>query len=175
MESPVSPFVRWDGLHLVFDLAHVEGWVNHLLRSSDMLRNVSLEGRGDAIAAQATVVWNGVPARVGLELAEIRLRARHLGLRMRALRALGGVPVPRSAVEVGLRLLDHPLLTVVRGEGIVIIDLRQWVPEEASIRVLTVQSTARTLSVWLGPGSLADLPGRRRRRRLPAGESPAGG
>jgi len=161
------PLARWDGLHLVLDLALVERHLNQLLANNERLRDLRLTGRGDAIAAETTVVWKGVPARVGLELAEIRLRHRHLGLRMRRLRALGGISVPRVAVERALLALDRPFVTVFSGQGIVVADLRRWLPEELSLEVLTVQGTARTLSLWFGPGRLGDLPGRGP-KRLPA-------
>ena len=122
------------------------------------LRDLSLEGEGDALAAEVTVMWKGAAARVGLQLAEIRLRHRHLGFRLRRMRALGGVPVPRLAVELALKAFDSPLLKVFSGQGIVVFDLREWLPEELTLAVLTVQGTARSLHVWFGPGSLANLP-----------------
>jgi hypothetical protein len=86
---------------------------------------------------------------------------------MRKLRALGGVPVPRAAVELALRSLESPLLRVFPGQGIVVIDLRKWLPEELHLRILTVQGTARSLAVWLASGRLDEIPDRGR-RRLPA-------
>jgi hypothetical protein len=163
------PLVRWDGLHLVLDLPAVQRHLNNLLASGPRIRDLCLHGAGDAIGAEATVVWKGMPARVGLELAEIRLRHRHLGFRMRRLRALGAVPVPRFAVALGLRSLDSPLLRVLPGDGIVVIDLRQWLPPGLDLRIVTVQATSRSLHVWFGPGRLEDLP-RDARRSLPAGE-----
>jgi hypothetical protein len=165
MLSP--PFARWDGLHLAIDLDHAERLANEFLSSRDELRDLALKGRGDALAAEVTVVWKGVPARVGLEIAEIRLRHRHLGFRMRRLRALARVPVPRSAAELALKAFDSPLLRVFLGQGIVVVDLRQWLPDELKLEVLTVQGTGRSLHVWFGPGSLANLP-QRGPRLLPA-------
>lgn len=168
MENLLSPpFARWDGLHLALDLQLVERHLNGILSSRDALRDLSLAGRGDALAAEVTVVWRGLPARVGLEIAEIRLRHRHLGFRMRKLRALGGVPVPRATVERALNAFDSPLLSVFSGQGIVVVDLRQWLPEELTFEVLTVQGTARSLHLWFGAGSLRDLPGKGP-RMLPA-------
>ncbi len=161
------PLARWDGLHLVLDLAAVERHLNELLTSNEQLRDLRLSGEGHALAVEFTIVWKSVPVRVGLELAEIRLRHHHLGFRMRRLRALGGTPVPRIAVELALRAQDSPSVTVFPGQGIVVVDLRRWLPDEVSLDVLTVQGTARTLSVWFGPGSLSDLPGRGP-KRLPA-------
>jgi len=166
-----TPLARWDGLHLTLDLIRVERHLNDLLSRSDSIGDLSLQGEGDALAAEATVTWKGIPARVGLELAEIRLRHRHLGFRMRKVRALGGVPVPRTAVELGLRSLESPLLRVFPGQGIVVVDLRKWLPDELDLRILTVQGAARWLAVWFGPGRLDDLP-QRGPRRLTAGTGP---
>ena len=153
------PLARWDGLHLVLDLGLVERHLNELLSAREDLRDLALEGEGDGLAAEATVVWRGVPARVGLEVAEIRLRHRHIGFRMRKIRALGGLPVPRTAVELALTSLNSSLLSVFSGHGIVVVDLRRWLPEELMLEVLTVQGTTRSLHLWFGPGSLANLPG----------------
>jgi len=161
------PLARWDGLHLALDLDRVEQHLNVLLSAREDLRDLSLRGEGDAVAAEVTVLWKGVPARVGIELAEIRLRHRHLGLRMRRLRALGGIPVPRSAVELALRAFDSPLLKVFSGHGIVVVDLREWLPEELMLEVLTVQGTSRSLHIWFGSGGLRELP-RKGPRLLPA-------
>ena len=166
----LSPLARWDGLHLVLDLPRVERHLNEYLSGNKSIRDLSLRGAGDAIAAEVTVVWKGVPARVGLELAEIRLKERHLGFRMRKLRALSAIPVPRAAVELGLNALESPLLKVFSGHGIVVVDLRRWLPEELVLEVLTVQGMARTLHVWFGPGRLREVPNHAP-RQLPAGSS----
>jgi hypothetical protein len=71
---------------------------------------------------------------------------------------LGGVPVPMGAAEVLLRAIASELVTIVRGQGIVVIDLRRWIPSELDVAVLSVHTTERTLHLWFGPGSLGDLP-----------------
>lgn len=164
------PLARWDGLHLVVDLELAARHLNRALAGSRQIRDLKLRGAGDALEAEATVVWKGVTTRVGVQLAEVRLRHRHLGFRLRKLRALGGIPVPRMAVELGLKALESPILTVFQGQGIVVIDLRRWLPVELDVRVVTLQATLRSLHVWLGPGRLSDLPGRGP-GRLPADSS----
>jgi hypothetical protein len=154
------PLARWDGLHLALDLSRVERHLNELLSAREDLRDLSLRGQGDALAAEVTVLWKGVPVRIGIELAEIRLRHRHIGFRMRRLRALGGIPVPRAAVELALNAFNSPLLNVFSGQGIVVVDLRRWLPEELMLEVLTVQGTSRSLHIWFGSGSLRNLPGK---------------
>jgi hypothetical protein len=89
---------------------------------------------------------------------------------MRRFRALGGIPVPRAAVEFALQALDSPIMKVFPGDGIVVFDLRRWLPGELDLNVVTVQATLRSLHVWFGPGRLADLPGRSP-GRLPAGST----
>jgi hypothetical protein len=154
------PLARWDGLHLALDLDRMERLLNEFLSKREGLRDLSLWGEGDALAAEVTVVWKGVPARVGLEVAEIRLRHRHIGFRMRRIRALGGIRVPRIAVALALQSLKNPILSVFPSEGIVVADLREWLPEELRLEVLTVQGTRRSLHVWFGSGSLRNLPGK---------------
>lgn len=168
--SLTPPLARWDGLHLVVDLERAQRHINSAMEGNDRIREVRLRGAGDAIEAEATILWKGVAARVGLQLAEIRLHHRHIGFRMRRLRALGGVPVPRAAVELGLKAMDSPLVRVFQGDGIVVIDLRRWLPAEVEVRVVTVQATLRSLHIWFGPGRLSDLPGRSQ-ERLPAGDA----
>ena len=159
-DSLSPPLARWDGLHLVLDLDHVERHLNESIAARDELRDLSLRGEGDALGAEVTVVWKGVPARVGLEVAEIRLRHRHLGFRLRKIRALGGIPVPRTAVTLALQALKNPILSVFSGDGILVADLREWLPQELRLEVLTVQGTRRSLHLWFGSGSLANLPGK---------------
>lgn len=166
---PLTPLLRWDGLHLVVDLQVLERHLDILMGRTGRVSDLSLEGWDDAVRVVATVVWKGVSSRVAIDLAEIRLKRRFLGLRMRRPRALGGVPVPRAAVESVIRAADPAGVTVFRGEGIVVVDLRKWLPEELDVSVLTVQATQRSLHLWLGPGALADVP-RRARAALPAGQ-----
>jgi len=172
MTTTLSPrtLARWDGLHLVLDLVLVEEHLVRWLAGVDRIDDLALAGAGDALDVSATVRWKGVKSRVAIELAEIRLRHRHLGFRMRKLRVYGGVPVPRAAVEAILDGIDSELITVYRGQGIVVVDLRRWLPSELDLKIVTVQATEGALHVWFGAGGLRDLPGRRR-PALTAGET----
>jgi hypothetical protein len=164
-----GPLARWDGLHLVVDLELTERHLNRALAGNRRIRDLRLRGAGDALEAEITVMWKGIHARVGLQLAEIRLHRRHIGFRMRQVRALGDFPVPRAAIELGLRSLDTSFVRVFQGQGIVVIDLRRWLPGEIEVNVVTVQATRRSLHVWFGPGRLIDLP-TGDQSRLPAGD-----
>ncbi len=165
---PSTPLLRWDGLHLVVDIRALEQYLDHLLSRSDLVSQLSVEGRDDAVRVKASVVWKGLASRVAIDLGEIRLRRRFLGFRMRRPRAVGDVPVPRAAVEAAIRAADADGVTVFRGEGIVVVDLRKWLPAELDLSVLTVQATQQSLHLWFGPGSLRDVP-RRSKAALPAG------
>jgi hypothetical protein len=164
MASTLTPrtLARWDGLHLALDLVLLEEHLGRLLGSVDRIEDLALAAAGDAVNVSATMRWKGVRSRVAVELAELRLRHRHLGFRMRRLRVYGGVPVPRAAVEAILDSIDSDLITVFRGQGIVVIDLRRWLPRELDLSIVTVQATESSLHLWFGAGGLSDLPGRRR-------------
>ncbi len=159
--------MRWDGLHLVVGLAHVERLLRERLEPGGRVSELALLGAGDAVALSGTVRWRGVALRLALVLAEIRVRHRHLGLRIRRASTMGGLPVPRAAIESLLGALDARRVTLVRGSGIVIIDLGDWFPEELDLSIVTVQATDRSLHLWFGPGGLERLP--RGRAALPPG------
>lgn len=165
-----NPLLRWDGLHLVIDLPILQRHLDRALEKTDRLNALAMEGRDDALRVVATVFWKGLSSRVAIDLAEIRLKHRFLGFRMRHPKVLGGVPVPRSAIEMILRSSDIDVLTVY-GDGILVVDLRKWLPPELDLRVLTIQATERTAHVWFGAGGLRDLPARRS-KALPADTSP---
>jgi hypothetical protein len=142
----------------VLSLALVEQRLNQLLCEVDSVRDLRLAGAHDALSLSATVTWQRRRSRVGLDLAEIRLRHRHLGFRLRRIRVLGGLPVPRRVVAALLSRLRLDLVRVIPRESIVVVDLRRWIPREVDLQVITVQSTERYLHLWLGPGELRDLP-----------------
>lgn len=164
----ITSLVRWDGLHLVFDLGLLERHLQRRVERSERVDDLRLTGEGDAICLSARVVWKGLRTKVAVNVEEIRLRKRHLGFRLRKARVLGGMPVPVGAVEILVREVADDVATVFRGEGIVVLDLRQWIPPELELSVLTVQATEETLHLWFGPGVLRDLP-RRSRPALTAG------
>jgi hypothetical protein len=153
-----DPLLRWDGLHLVVDLRTVELHLDRLLRRSGKVSQLSLEGRDDTVRVLATLSWKGMSSRVSVDLSEIRLRQRYLGFRLRRIMVLGGLRVPRRAIEAAIRDIDSERVTVFAGEGIVVIDLRDTLPPGLDLKVLTVQATDRSLHLWFGAGSLVDLP-----------------
>lgn len=161
--------LRWDGVHFVVGLEPLQVHLDRLLRRTDRVSELTLEGRGDTVRVMAAVVWKGLTSRVSLDLTEIRLKRRLLGFRVGRLRVLGGLPIPRRAVEAAIRAVNPGGVTVFGGDGIVVVDLRRGLPAELDLEVLTVQASARALHVWLGAGGLTDLPAPKR-AALPAGE-----
>jgi len=159
----LTPLARWDGLHLVLHLPAVEGWLRRLLEDVESLSDPRLGGRGDVISLHATVTAKGLTSRVEIELAEVRIRLRRLGFRIGRVRVMRGVRVPRALVEAALERAAPEIITVVRGTGVVVIDLRRWIPEEADLTVVAVQVMSDRLHLWLGPGSMAAWPEPRRR------------
>jgi len=153
-----SPLLRWDGVHFVLNLEMLERYLRAYVTAMENVRDLSLEGEGDAIRIRARVAYKGVSTSVRIDLAEIRLKHRHLGFRLRQPRALGGMPLPRRMVEQGLKSAGLDELTIVAGEGIVIVDLRRWIPEQVNFSIRTVQATERYIHLWLGPGSVDDIP-----------------
>lgn len=171
-DAPPKALVRWDGAHLVFDLRLLERHLQRRVERSDRVDDLRLIGQGDAVGLSATVIWKGLRTHVAVNVEEIRLRRRHLGFRLRRARVFGGLPVPVGAVEILIRELARDVATVFRGEGIVVLDLRRWIPPELELSVLTVQATEEALHLWLGPGDLRDLPGRSRPALTAGAESP---
>ena len=50
------------------------------------------------------------------------------------------------------------VLRTSTSEGIVIVDLRRWIPEQVNFNIRTLQATERCIHLWLVPGSVEDLP-----------------
>ncbi len=165
----LDPLVRWDGLHLVLNLSMLEQRLWQVVGDNEQVHSLLLCGGGDSVRVLATLQWKGMRVKVGLELAEIRLRYRFLGFRIRRLRAFGRVPVPLVAIERLIKLFGPEIVKVVDGQGIVVVDLRRWIPGELALSILTVQATDRLLHVWLGPGELSDIPVSDSPPALPAG------
>jgi len=174
MTTTLTPrtLASWDGLHLILDLVLVEEQLDRILADVKQIEGLALAAAGDALNVSVTIRWKGVRSRVALELAELRLRHRHLGFRMRKLRVYGGLPVPRAAVEAILESIDNELITVFRGQGIVVIDLRRWLPSELDLNIVTVQATGSSIHIWFGAGGLRDLPGHGRPALGPGGTPP---
>ncbi len=153
-----APLVRWDDLHVVFDIPAVERMLRRRLDEVEALSNLELDGRDDKLGLVLQVHWKSVSMRVRVELREIRLRHRRLGFRLGRLRALGGLPVPKIAVLRTLQEIMPERVTVLPGSDVVVVDLRTWIPPEVCLRIVAVQVVGEGLHVWLASGSVTDIP-----------------
>lgn len=156
-----SALLRWDGIHLVADLAALEFKVEEAVRSIEAVSDIRIDGYADVLALDATVHFKGLSSRVRIELKEIRLRARRLGFRLGKLKVLRGLRVPRSLVELILERVGRERIRVFKSQDIAVVDLRDYIPPEVDLRLLTLQVSGRHLHLWLGPGALIDLPSRK--------------
>jgi len=152
------PLAHWDGMHLVLDLDHIEEILRDRLTTVDTVERIELLAAGDALEVRAWLRWKGMASQVSIRLAELRLRSRLLGLRLRRLRVLGGMPVPMGVVEAIVGRIEDDAVTVFPGTGIIVLDLGRWLPAGLSMEIITVQSVGRELHVWLGRGRLESLP-----------------
>jgi hypothetical protein len=158
----LAPLARWDGLHLVLHLPAVEALVRDLLRDVESLSDPRLSGCGDTIGLAATVRVKGIASRVEVELREIRVRMRRFGFRIGRVRSLWGVRVPRALVETALSRAAPDLITVIRGSGIGVVDLRRWIPPELDLKVVALLVAGVGFHLWLGPGSMVAWPAAKR-------------
>ena len=70
--------------------------------------------------------------------------------------------VVMDASDKVLGRLATEVARLLRGKGIVVVDLRKWLPPELDLTIVTVQSTESSLHLWFGAGGLRDLPGQDR-------------
>lgn len=147
-----APLLRWEGAHLAVDLPCLAAWLADLL-PRDHLRDLTLIGEGEAVRLEVTGQWAGVGTRFAVEVTELRLRHGLLGGRIRRVSALGGMPLPRGALEELLERLKLRRLRVFSGQGIIVVDLRDLVPKTLDLGVVALQGTERELHLWLGAGS----------------------
>ncbi|MCP4899190.1 MAG: hypothetical protein GY906_19670 [bacterium] len=150
--------VRWDGLHLVIDVPMLEGHLGRWLAGIEQLESLRLGGTGDTLHVTAVVLWKGLKVGVECDIGEVRLKNRHLGFRLRRVSAAGAIRAPLRLIETLLSSLENELLTIVKGQGIILVDLRQWLAPELQLSILTVQVVGPSIHIWIGPGSLSDLP-----------------
>jgi len=153
-----APLVRWDDLHLVFDIPTVEGILRRRLAEVDALSSPDLEGQDDRVGLILRVHWKSISMKVRVELREIRLRHRRLGFRLGRLRALGGFPIPKVAVLRTLQEIMPDKVTILPGTDVVVVDLRAWIPPEVCLRMVAVQVVGEGLHVWLASGSVSEIP-----------------
>lgn len=154
----IRPLARWDGAHVVLDRTAVERHLQRTIEDGRTIRGLRLSGAGDTVRFEGELTWKGLRSQVAVEVGEIRLRRRRLGMRIRRVEVLGGVPMPTGMVLGIIERRAGDRAVVRRASGIVVVDLRSSIPDPLELSVLTVQVTEETVDVWIGPGHLRDLP-----------------
>jgi hypothetical protein len=154
-ELAARPLVAWDAFSLRLDLDMLEYALARLLpRYTQGIRAVRLAGEGDALEIRVDVAFKGLPARLAARLAELRLRRGFLGCRIERLRGPLGVPVPLGLLAMALRRAAPHLLRLDPDDAILLVDLREHLPNEVSVGVRDVRCEGRWLHVDLAPGAL---------------------
>ncbi|MFI5143294.1 MAG: hypothetical protein ACHQQS_04835 [Thermoanaerobaculales bacterium] len=155
-ELALRPLVRWDGFTLRIDLDIVELLVNRVLEArASVVRRVLVEGDHGALDLHVTAAWRGLPAQLSARISELRLHRRCFGCRVASLHGPLGLPLPLTIVAGLVRRLDHDLIHFDAEDGILLVDLRRYLPEGLEVRVDDVQCRGRWLEVSLAGGSVA--------------------
>ncbi len=154
-ELAARPLVAWDAFSLRLDLDMLEYALARLLpRYTQGIRAVRLSGEGDVLEVQVDVALKGIPARLSARLAELRLRRGFLGCRVERLRGPLGVPVPLGLMAAALRRAAPGLLRLDTDDAILLVDLREHLPNEVSVGIRDVRCDGRWLHIDLAPGAL---------------------
>lgn len=172
-DEPLLPLVRWDPVRLTLSLDRLEDHLRRATAGAESVRDLRLGGAGDVLEAEGVVSVAGARVRARVELAELRVGRGFCGGRVRAVRALGGVRVPRRLLLWAVERALGAHGAVFASDGIVVLDLRRWLPSELRLTVVAVQLVGRTVELWLGAGALMRLPSGGR-PPLPADGSPDG-
>lgn len=156
------PLVRWDGFCLRLDLDILEQVAaRELPARTDAVREIAVTGTGERLEIGVSLAIKGLPTRVAARVDEVRLYRRFLGLRVAALRGPLGVPVPLSLVAFVLRRFAPGLATLDADDGILLVDLRRWLPEGIQVEIRSVRCQGRMLEIELASGSVAPVFGSR--------------
>jgi len=131
-----------------------ELWLNRALaRDGSGLRRLHVEGAGDMFEVRLDTAWRGFHTHVRVRLTELRLHRRFVGCRVAAVSGPMGIRLPVSVVGRVARELGRGHLRFYPDDGIVILDLREVLPEGFDLRVRGVVCRDRRLSLELGGGS----------------------
>lgn len=152
----VRPLLKWDGFSLRVDLDILELSANRILRErAPSVELLSLEGEDDTLAAHLRLEWKGVPVQVAVRIGEIRLYRRFFGCRLLAVTGPFGLPFPVGIVGALARRVAGGLVHFDADDGVLLVEVRDYVPEGAEIRIQDVICMGRWLEIKLAPGSLA--------------------
>lgn len=152
----LRPLLSWDGLVVRLDLAQLHAVANRELPARlEALRRVGLRGLPDGdLALEVAFAWKGLPGAVSLRMREVKIVHRFFGCQVVAVRGPLGVPLPASTVASILQRLLPGKVQYDAGDGVFLLDLREWLPEGLDVSVRQVYCSARSVELVLGHGSL---------------------
>lgn len=150
------PLISWDGLTVRLDLAQLHAWANRELPArAEALRRVGWHGspEGDLVLDVA-FTWKGLPGTVSVRMRDAKVVHRFFGCQIVAVRGPLGVPLPASTVASILQRLLPGKVQYDAGDGVFLLDLREWLPEGLDVSVRRVHCGAESVELLLGHGSL---------------------
>lgn len=169
--APLRSLLSWDRFVLRLDLDMLQTVVNQQLEARSLpVSRAEISGHGDELHARLVLSLKGLPARVAVRLAEVRLRRRFLGCRILAVHGPAGIPVPLALLGPAIARFGPSFVHFDASDGVLVVDLRAQVPPGVDCQVSGVRCRGRQLEVELAPGSwtpsTSDV-------LLPAGDTPA--
>lgn len=141
-------------MHL--DLAQLHAWANRELTARvAALRRLGLWGLPDGdLMLEVAFAWKGLPGTASLRLREVKVVHGFFGCQVVAVRGPLGVPLPASTVAGIFKRLLPGKVQYDAGDGVFLLDLREWLPEGLEVSVRRVRCGTQTVELELGPGSL---------------------
>lgn len=153
------PLVQWDGFTVRVDLDVLELAANRELpRRVPHLEELHVAGDGERLEVEVRLAWQGLPARVAAAVSEVKLYRRFLGCRVESLRGPLGVPIPLELASAAVRRFAPGFVRLDAADRILLVDLRDRLPEGLRLEVGAVRVVGRALEVELAPGALSGLP-----------------
>ncbi|NWG00544.1 MAG: hypothetical protein HXY19_06340 [Thermoanaerobaculaceae bacterium] len=150
------PLLSWDGFSVRCDLDLLERLAERELpRRVEQLQGVRIAGAGPTLVITLRLAWQGLPAQLVVTATDLRVYRRFLGCRIESLRGPLGVPVPLSMAAALLRRFAQDRVRLDPKDGVLLVDLRPYLPEGVHVGVAAATVTGRVLELELAPGSLA--------------------
>ena len=119
------------------------------------VRRLHLGGAGETLQVEVELALKGLPARMAVELTEIRLYRGFLGCRVAGVRGPMGVPVPMSLVAWAVSRFAPRGLRLDSDDRVLLYDLRGHLPSELEITLRRVQVEGRFLVLNIGSGAMS--------------------
>lgn len=150
------PLLTWQGFQIRVDLDLVELFVARQASGGNSpIRRLHLGGAGETVLVEAELALKGLPARMVVELTEVRLYRGFLGCRVAGVRGPMGVPVPLSLVAWAVSRFAPRSLRLDADDRVLLYDLRGHLPPELELSLRRVQVEGRFLLLIVGSGAMS--------------------